>query len=189
MEAGQPSPDSSSEECTVLEALPGKGLACPIHTGKVTELYCSGCTVCVCEECVSGQHADHPTTPLLEALETHRDGLQEGLAAAQNRLPQISEALVSLREILKQLTNQRALIEEDIHVSFEELHKTLDVRKSVLLMELEVTYGLKQKVLQAQLDTPAPGPRGYRDTCTQTEEALSGEASAASRRLERSLGR
>ncbi|KAK6322982.1 hypothetical protein J4Q44_G00053210 [Coregonus suidteri] len=140
MEAGQPSPDSSSEECTVLEALPGKGLACPIHTGKVTELYCSGCAVCVCEECVSGEHADHPTTPLLAALETHRDGLQEGLAAAQN--------------------------------SFEELHKTLDsvkARVEILLMELNMrcTYKtLKQK----------------------TEEALSGEASAASLQAERSLG-
>ncbi|XP_070978436.1 tripartite motif-containing protein 2 [Oncorhynchus clarkii lewisi] len=188
MEAGQPSPDSSSEECTVLEALPDKGLACHTHTGKVTELYCSGCEVCVCEVCVSGEHADHPTLPLLDFLETHRDGLQERLTAAQNRLPQISEALVSLREILKQLTNQRDLIEEDIHVSFEELHKTLDVRKSVLLMELEVTYGLKQKVLQAQLDTLLQGHRGIADTCTQTEEALSGKASAASLQAERGLG-
>uniref|UniRef100_A0AAZ3R4W0 RING-type E3 ubiquitin transferase n=1 Tax=Oncorhynchus tshawytscha TaxID=74940 RepID=A0AAZ3R4W0_ONCTS len=188
MEAGQPSPDSSSEECTVLEALPDKGLACHTHTGKVTELYCSGCEVCVCEVCVSGEHADHPTLPLLDFLETHRDGLQERLTAAQNRLPQISEALVSLREILKQLTNQRDLIEEDIHVSFEELHKTLDVRKSVLLMELEVTYGLKQKVLQAQLDTLLQGHRGIADTCTQTEEALSVKASAASLQAERGLG-
>ncbi|XP_029615548.1 tripartite motif-containing protein 2 [Salmo trutta] len=188
MEAGHPSPDSSSEECTVLEALSGKGLDCHTHTGKVTALYCSGCEVCVCEECASGEHADHPTGPLLAALETHRDGLQERLTAAQNRLPQISEALVSLREILQQLTNQRALIEEDIHVSFEELHKTLDVRKSVLLMELEVTYGLKQKVLQAQLDTLLHGQGGIVDTCTQTEKALSGEASAASLQAERGLG-
>lgn len=51
-----------------------------------------------------------------------------------------------MKEILQQLTNQRASIEEDIQSSFEDLHKQLDVRKSVLLMELEVTYGLKQKV-------------------------------------------
>lgn len=37
-------------------------------------------------------------------------------------------------------------MEEDIHSNFEDLHKQLDVRRSVLLMELEVTYGLKQKV-------------------------------------------
>lgn len=60
--------------------------------------------------------------------------------------PQISDTLSFVKEILQQLTNQRASIEEDIQSSFEDLHKQLDVRKSVLLMELEVTYGLKQKV-------------------------------------------
>ena len=63
-----------------------------------------------------------------------------------SRLPQISDALSFVKEILQQLTSQRASIEEDIQSSFEDLHKQLDVRKSVLLMELEVTYGLKQKV-------------------------------------------
>lgn len=62
------------------------------------------------------------------------------------RLPQISDALSFVKEILQQLNNQKASIEEDIQSSFEDLHKQLDVRKSVLLMELEVTYGLKQKV-------------------------------------------
>lgn len=62
------------------------------------------------------------------------------------RLPQISDALSFVKEILHQLTSQRGSIEEDIQSSFEDLHKQLDVRKSVLLMELEVTYGLKQKV-------------------------------------------
>jgi hypothetical protein len=35
---------------------------------------------------------------------------------------------------------------DDIHSTFDELQKTLNVRKSVLLMELEVNYGLKHKV-------------------------------------------
>lgn len=70
------------------------------------------------------------------------------------RLPQISDALSLVKEILQQLTNQRASIEEDIQSSFEDLHKQLDVRKSVLLMELEVTYGLKQKVRTSIQDFP-----------------------------------
>uniref|UniRef100_A0A6Q2YTA5 Tripartite motif containing 2b n=1 Tax=Esox lucius TaxID=8010 RepID=A0A6Q2YTA5_ESOLU len=110
------------------------------------------------------------------------------LSMFMHRLPQISEALISVREILHQLTNQRASIEEDIHVSFEELHKTLDIRKSVLLMELEVTYGLKQKVLQSQLETLLHGQEGIIYTCTQTEEALNGEACTANLQAERGLG-
>lgn len=62
------------------------------------------------------------------------------------RLPEIDSALQMLSEILQQLTNQKSSIEDDIHTTFDELQKTLNVRKSVLLMELEVNYGLKQKV-------------------------------------------
>lgn len=54
-----------------------------------------------------------------------------------------------LSEILQQLTSQKSSIENDIHSTFDELQKTLNVRKSVLLMELEVSYGLKQKVSYA----------------------------------------
>lgn len=62
------------------------------------------------------------------------------------RLPEIDSALQMLSEILQQLTSQKSSIEGDIHTTFDELQKTLNVRKSVLLMELEVNYGLKQKV-------------------------------------------
>lgn len=62
------------------------------------------------------------------------------------RLPEIDSALQTLSEILQQLTNQKSSIEDGIHTTFDELQKTLNVRKSVLLMELEVNYGLKQKV-------------------------------------------
>lgn len=54
-----------------------------------------------------------------------------------------------LSDVLQQLTSQKSSIEDDIHSTFEELQKTLNVRKSVLLMELEVSYGLKQKVSYA----------------------------------------
>lgn len=62
------------------------------------------------------------------------------------RLPEIDSALQFISEIIHQLTNQKASIVDDIHSTFDELQKTLNVRKSVLLMELEVNYGLKHKV-------------------------------------------
>ncbi|TMS02093.1 Tripartite motif-containing protein 2 [Larimichthys crocea] len=173
MEAHQHSPDSSSEECTVLEAPPDKN-ACPQHAGKVADLYCTDCECVLCEDCMS-DHEEHPTIPLSQALEQHRSSLQERLGDRPEQ------------EILQQLTSQRASIEEDIQSSFEDLHKQLDVRKSVLLMELEVTYGLKQKVLQAQVDNLTRGEGDIVATCTQSEEALAGEACVASLQAEREL--
>uniref|UniRef100_A0AAY4CWF1 Tripartite motif-containing protein 2 n=1 Tax=Denticeps clupeoides TaxID=299321 RepID=A0AAY4CWF1_9TELE len=188
--AQQGSPDSSSEECTVLEALPNRAatLICSEHAGKVTELYCTPCLTAVCDECVAGQHADHSTLPLAQAVEQHRVILQERVTAAKTRLPQVTEAQQSLRDIMQQLSSQRNSIEEDIHTAFSELHKTLDVRKSVLLMELEVTYGLKQKVLQSQLDSLLQGEEGISSSCNMTEAALGGGNDAAVLQAHRDVG-
>ncbi|XP_061619948.1 tripartite motif-containing protein 2 [Phyllopteryx taeniolatus] len=184
MAAHQHSPDSSSEECTVLEAPPTKD-TCPDHGGKVSD-YCWACARALCGECVP-QHSEHPTAPLGEALERHRRTLEEGMRAAHDRLSQISAPAVVVGEMVQQLTSQRAAIEEDIQSSFEDLHKQLDVRKSVLLMELEVTFGLKHKVLRSQLESLLQGECAVSSACARADEVLATEACAASLEVELDL--
>lgn len=135
------------------------------------EFYCPHCETAMCQECTNGEHGEHPTVPLKDVVEQHKASLQEQLGGVKQRydsgcarassvrlsgcltvacgalrLPEINSALQTLSDILQQLTRQKSSIEDDIHSTFEELQKTLNVRKSVLLMELEVSYGLKQKV-------------------------------------------
>ncbi|XP_039606202.1 tripartite motif-containing protein 2 isoform X1 [Polypterus senegalus] len=177
MDVLQRSPDSSSEESTILETVTavatGRPLSCPNHAGSVMDFYCPSCETAMCQECTAGEHAEHPTVPLKDVVEQHKAALQEQLDAVKKRLPEIDSALQFLSEILQQLANQKSTIEEDIHSTFDELQKTLNVRKSVLLMELEVTFGLKQKVLQAQLDTLLQGQESIKSSCNFTEQALS----------------
>ncbi|XP_061664958.1 tripartite motif-containing protein 2 [Syngnathoides biaculeatus] len=184
MAAHQHSPDSSSEECTVLEAPPPKD-TCPQHGGKVCD-YCWACLRPLCAECAS-EHGEHPLAPLGDALEQHRRTLEAWMRAAHDRLPQISAAAVVVGEMVQQLTSQRAAIEEDIQSSFEDLHKQLDVRKSVLLMELEVTFGLKHKVLQSQLENLLQGEGVASSACARAEEVLATEACVASLEVELDL--
>ncbi|XP_067105916.1 tripartite motif-containing protein 2 isoform X2 [Osmerus mordax] len=158
---------------TIASVATGQPLSCPNHGGNVMEFYCPQCETAMCQECTSGEHGDHPTVPLRDVVEQHKASLQGQLDAVKNRLPEIDTALQVLSEILQQLTNQKSSIEGDIHTTFDELQKTLNVRKSVLLMELEVNYGLKQKVLQAQLDTLLQGQEGIKSSCRFTEQALS----------------
>ncbi|XP_033839905.1 tripartite motif-containing protein 2 [Periophthalmus magnuspinnatus] len=184
MDTHQHSPDSSSEECTVLEAAPKN--SCPLHPSKVSERWCQSCVCPLCDDCAG--HEGHPCVDLDQGLDQTRVQLQEWLTALKNRQPQVSEALSQVRDILQQLTNQRAAIEEDIQSGFEDLHKQLDVRKSVLLMELEVTHELKHKVLQAQMESLAGCGGDMSALGAQVEEALAGEASVASLGLEQELG-
>lgn len=66
------------------------------------------------------------------------------------RLPDIDSTIQTLSEILQQLSSQKSSVEENIHATFYDLQKILDVRKSVLLMEVEVNYTLKHKVRAAE---------------------------------------
>ncbi|KAM7009646.1 tripartite motif-containing protein 2 isoform 1-T2 [Tautogolabrus adspersus] len=177
MDVLQRAPDSCSQEAAALNNITtvaaGQLLSCPNHGGNVMEFYCPPCETAMCQECTSGEHGEHPTVPLKDVVEQHKASLQDQLDAVKKRLPEIDSALQMLSEILQQLTNQKSSIEDGIHTTFDELQKTLNVRKSVLLMELEVNYGLKQKVLQAQLDSLLQGQDGINSSCNFTEQALS----------------
>ncbi|XP_043555992.1 tripartite motif-containing protein 2 isoform X1 [Chiloscyllium plagiosum] len=176
MDVLQRTPDNSCEDSSILETITavaaGKPLSCPNHDGNVMEFYCQSCETAMCHECTEGEHAEHPTVPLKDVVEQHKSSLQTQLEAVKQRLPELDSALSFLSEILQDLTNEKVSIEEEIHATFDELQKTLNVRKSVLLMELEVTYGVKQKVLQAQLDALLQGQESIRSSCNFTEQAL-----------------
>ncbi|TTP11309.1 Tripartite motif-containing protein 2 [Bagarius yarrelli] len=129
----------------------------------VLVFYCLLCESAVCEECVVGEHIEHPTDPLGKTVDHQRAALLERLNAAQNRLPQIRDAVQMLKDILQQLSTQKNSIEEDIHTSFNELHKTLDTRKSVL---------------QKQLDTLLKEEADICSNCSQTAEVLDGASEA-----------
>ncbi|KAM8878448.1 tripartite motif-containing protein 2 isoform 2-T9 [Spinachia spinachia] len=177
MDVLQRAPDSHGQEAAALDDVAtvatARLLSCPNHAGNVMEFYCPPCETAMCQECTSGEHGEHPTVPLKDVVEQHKASLQGHLDAVKKRLPEISSALQTLSEILQQLTNQKSSIEDSVHATFDELQKTLNVRKSVLLMELEVNYGLKQKVLQAQLDTLLQGQEGINSCCEFTQQALS----------------
>uniref|UniRef100_F7AUU5 Tripartite motif-containing protein 2 n=1 Tax=Xenopus tropicalis TaxID=8364 RepID=F7AUU5_XENTR len=176
MDVLQRSPDNGIEESSILETVSavaaGKPLSCPNHDGNVMEFYCQSCETAMCQDCTGGEHAEHPTVPLKDVVEQHKAALQAQLDAVKKRLPEIDSALQCVSEIVNQLASQKTSIVEEIHSTFDDLQKTLNVRKSVLLMELEVNYGLKHKVLQAQLDTLIEGQESIKSCTTFTAQAL-----------------
>ena len=49
------------------------------------EFYCPPCETAMCQDCTSGEHAEHPTVPLKDVVEQHKASLQEQLDAVKNR--------------------------------------------------------------------------------------------------------
>ncbi|KAG5848442.1 hypothetical protein ANANG_G00098500 [Anguilla anguilla] len=83
MDVLQRSPDSSSDDGTVLEtgaAVPaGQPLSCPNHGGNVMEFYCPPCETAMCEECTGGaRRAPHRPAQ-------RRGGAAQGLSTGPAR--------------------------------------------------------------------------------------------------------
>lgn len=52
---------------------------------QVMEFYCPPCETAMCQDCTSGEHAEHPTVPLKDVVDQHKASLQEQLDAVKNR--------------------------------------------------------------------------------------------------------
>ncbi|KAG7266988.1 hypothetical protein CRUP_010522 [Coryphaenoides rupestris] len=119
------SPESSSEECTVLEAPPLDPHCCLLHTGKLVELFCTVCACAACEDCISGDHEGHSTAPIKQALELQRTTLQDRLESAKARLA----------ERLEELTNQGLPCHPEENDQLDLILETDGLRKSSITWE------------------------------------------------------
>ncbi len=52
---------------------------------QVSELYCLACENSVCEDCVNGEHAEHPTDSLQNIVDQQLAALQDRVDSAKNR--------------------------------------------------------------------------------------------------------
>uniref|UniRef100_A0A6Q2ZPU8 RING-type E3 ubiquitin transferase n=1 Tax=Esox lucius TaxID=8010 RepID=A0A6Q2ZPU8_ESOLU len=147
MEVLQRDPECSRPEAySVLEsvnaATAGIPLCCPNHEGKGMEFYCESCETAMCLECTEGEHREHVTVPLRDVLEQHKTQLKTQLDAIPIEL---------VGEISKQLTERKNEAVTEISSTFEELERALQLRKTVLINDLENIYSAKQKVSHSPL--------------------------------------
>ncbi|XP_072849412.1 tripartite motif-containing protein 3 isoform X2 [Pogona vitticeps] len=178
MEVLQRQPDSASHQDAAaamldsVSAVPGQPLSCPNHEGKMMEYYCESCETAMCHECTAAEHREHMTVPLRDVVEQHKASLRQQLDAIKSRLPQLAAAIGLVSEISQQLVERKNDAVAEIGSTFAELEKALHQRKGLLVRDLEVMCGAKQKVLQAQLDILRQGQENILSSCSFTEQAL-----------------
>ncbi|XP_057268644.1 tripartite motif-containing protein 3 [Pezoporus wallicus] len=151
---------------------PAPPLCCPNHHGEVMEFYCEPCETAVCRECTEGEHREHGTAPLRDAVEHHKAALQRQLDAVRSRLPQLAAAAALVSDISQQLLQRRDEAAAEIGGTFEELEAALRQRRGLLLRDLEAACGAKHRVLQAQLEALRQGQESILSSCAFTEQAL-----------------
>ena len=127
---------------------------CCVHDGKELELYCETCGELICSHCVfRGQkHHSHEYDLISSCYEKYKKEVIPSLEPVEKQLTAVKKALADLDEHCGKISDQREVIEADIHRTTQRLHETIDVRKTELIRQLHQVTQEKLKSLATQRD-------------------------------------
>ena len=131
-----------------------KASHCLVHENKELELYCETCGELICYKCVtkSGKHHSHDYEELNLAFEKYREEITSSLEPMEKQVMTIKKALTLIEQCREEISDQRAVIKDNIHTTFRRLREVLTVRETELIGQLhQITQG-KLKGLAAQSD-------------------------------------
>ena len=137
-------------------ATPSRNMAeyCFEHAEEELKLYCETCGELVCLQCVitGGKHHDHDYTLLKVAFEKYKNEILSSLEPMEKQVVLIEKALAELNTRCGEISDQRAAIEDNVHVTFRRLREVLTVRETELISQLHQMTQAKLKGLAAQSD-------------------------------------
>ena len=137
-------------------ATPSRNMAeyCFEHAEEEWKLYCETCGELVCYHCVikGGKHHDHDHTLLKVAFEKYKNEILSSLEPMEKQVVLIEKALAELNTRCGEISDQRAAIEDNIHVTFRRLREVLTVRETELISQLHQMTQAKLKGLAAKSD-------------------------------------
>ena len=127
---------------------------CFEHAEEELKLYCETCGKLVCYQCVikGGKHHDHDYALLQIALEKYKEEITSSLEPMEKQVTIIKKALKQLNARCGEISDQRAAIEDNIHVTFRRLREVLKVRETELIAQLHKMTQAKLKGLAAKSD-------------------------------------
>ena len=146
---------TTPERATPTDLNPvNKASHCFVHEDKELELYCETCGELICYKCVtkSGKHINHDYEELNVAFEKYKEEITSSLEPMEKQVTTIKKALALIEQCRGKISDQRAAIEDNIHVTFRRLREVLTVRETDLIDQLYKTTQGKLKGLAAQRD-------------------------------------
>ena len=146
---------ATPERATPTDLNPvNKASHCFVHEDKELELYCETCAELICYKCAlkDGKHHNHDYEELNVAFEKYKEEITSSLEPMEKQVMTIKKALALIEQCCGEISDQRAAIKDNIHVTFRRLREVLTVRETEIIGHLhKITQG-KLKGLAAKTD-------------------------------------
>ena len=127
---------------------------CFEHVEKELEFYCETCGELICYKCAlkGGKHQSHDYEELNQAFEKYKEEITSSFEPMEKQVAIIKKALALIEQRCGEISNQRAAIENNVHVTFRQLREVLTVRETELIGQLHKMTQGKLKGLAAKRD-------------------------------------
>ena len=129
-----------------------KVLYCPKHKGKKLKIYCETCNELICSNCTIRLHQGHHYDVISDTFPEHKREILDQLEPVKHHLATVDQALHTFDARSREIQDQKAAIQEEIHVRIDQLHQVLEQRRTGLIGQLDQLTQHKVKTLAAQRD-------------------------------------
>ena len=127
---------------------------CFEHVEEELKLYCETCGELICYKCglKGGKHQSHDYEELNQAFQKYKEEITSSIEPMEKQVVIIKKALALIEQRCGEISEQRAAIENNVHVTFRRLREVLTLRETELIGQLhQMTQG-KLKGLAAKSD-------------------------------------
>ena len=124
-------------------------LKCDDHPSQEAKLYCETCSELICNQCTILSHRGHNYSLSSAVFFKHKQELVSCLKPVKENLDKAQQALGAFDSLAREINEQRATIEADIHREVDQIQQQLDERRVELVASLD-SY-TQQKLRQIEM--------------------------------------
>ena len=125
-------------------------LYCLQHENRELELYCETCEELICFQCTIQQHHGHKYNLIGEVFEKYKQEIMSSQDPAEQQQTLARKALEKLDDRCREITDQQAALQAQIHKSSQQLHEIIDLREKELANKLNYITQEKLSELASQ---------------------------------------
>ena len=127
-------------------------LYCADHQERELELYCESCEHLICVQCTITEHHGHNYNLVKDVFQKHKLEIVALLAPAKEQLATISKASQRVNSRKRQVLDQQATLEANIHQDSKQLIDAISARTQELVSKLQHITEEKLRCLDSQME-------------------------------------